>query len=235
MSEWKIKRTWETVEVQQNEAGFLLTLDDRPIVTPAKNPLLLPSNALATRVANEWKEQDNEVIHAKMPFTRLSNSALDKVSVQFKEVADILSEFGETDLFYYRASSPAELVERQKNSWDPFLDWVNKSMNVRMNVSSGVMFIDQDDDEMLKLKAPIFNMTPFQLTGFHEIVTISGSLIGAYAFVEKAFTADQVWSASRIDEEWQIEQWGSDEEAMTTSEKKHHDFKIGCEFFQLSS
>ena len=85
MSEWKIKRTWETVEVQQNEAGFLVTLDDRPIVTPAKNPLLLPSNALATRVANEWKEQDNEVIHAKMPFTRLSNSALDKVSVQFKD------------------------------------------------------------------------------------------------------------------------------------------------------
>ena len=142
---------------------------------------------------------------------------------------------GETDLFYYRASSPAELVERQKNSWDPFLDWVNKSMNVRMNVSSGVMFIDQDDEEMLKLKAPIFDMTPFQLTGFHEIVTISGSLIGAYAFIEKAFTADQVWSASRLDEEWQIEHWGSDEEAMTTSEKKHHDFKIGCEFFQLSS
>ena len=92
MSEWKIKRTWETVEVQQNEAGFLLTLDDRPIVTPAKNPLLLPSNALATRVANEWKEQDNEVIPAKMPFTRLCNSALDNVSVQLKEVADSDSE-----------------------------------------------------------------------------------------------------------------------------------------------
>ena len=110
MSEWKIKRTWDTVEVKRTEAGFLVALDDRPIVTPAKNPLLLPSNALANRVANEWNDQDNEVITAKMPFTRLSNSALDKVSVQFKEVADILSEFGETDLFYYRASSPAALI-----------------------------------------------------------------------------------------------------------------------------
>lgn len=235
MSEWKIKRTWEIVAVQRSEVGFSVTLDDQPIITPAKNTLLLPSSSLANRVANEWKEQNNEIIPAEMPFTRLSNSAIDKVSSQFKEVADILSEFGETDLFYYRASSPAELVEKQKIAWDPFLDWVNTSMNVRINVSSGVMFIDQDDDEMVKLKAPIYNMTPFQLAGFHEIVTISGSLIGAYAFVEKAFTADQVWSASRIDEEWQIEQWGSDEEAMTTSEKKHHDFKIGCEFFQLSS
>ena len=235
MSEWKIKRTWEIVAIQQNEVGFLVTLDDRPIITPAKNTLLLPSSSLANRVANEWKEQNNEIIPAEMPFTRLSNSAIDKVSSQFKEVADILSEFGETDLFYYRASSPAELVEKQKIAWDPFLDWVNTSMNVRINVSSGVMFIDQDDDEMVKLKAPIYNMTPFQLAGFHEIVTISGSLIGAYAFVEKAFTADQVWSASRIDEEWQIEQWGSDEEATATSGKKYHDFKIGCEFFQLSS
>mgnify|MGYP001368705962 FL=1 len=235
MSEWKIKRTWEIVAVQRSEVGFLVTLDDQPIITPAKNTLLLPSSSLANRVANEWKEQNNEIIPAEMPFTRLSNSAIDKVSSQFKEVADILSEFGETDLFYYRASSPAELVEKQKIAWDPFLDWVNTSMNVRINVSSGVMFIDQDDDEMVKLKAPIYNMTPFQLAGFHEIVTISGSLIGAYAFVEKAFTADQVWSASRIDEEWQIEQWGSDEEAMATSEKKHHDFKVGCKFFQLSS
>ena len=235
MSEWKIKRTWEIVAVQPSEVGFLVTLDDQPIITPAKNTLLLPSSSLANRVANEWKEQNNEIIPAEMPFTRLSNSAIDKVSSQFKEVADILSEFGETDLFYYRASSPAELVEKQKIAWDPFLDWVNTSMNVRINVSSGVMFIDQDDDEMVKLKAPIYNMTPFQLAGFHEIVTISGSLIGAYAFVEKAFTADQVWSASRIDEEWQIEQWGSDEEATATSGKKYHDFKIGCEFFQLSS
>ena len=235
MSEWKIKRTWEIVAVQRSGVGFLVTLDDQPIITPAKNTLLLPSSSLANRVANEWKEQNNEIIPAEMPFTRLSNSAIDKVSSQFKEVADILSEFGETDLFYYRASSPAELVEKQKIAWDPFLDWVNTSMNVRINVSSGVMFIDQDDDEMVKLKAPIYNMTPFQLAGFHEIVTISGSLIGAYAFVEKAFTADQVWSASRIDEEWQIEQWGSDEEATATSGKKYHDFKIGCEFFQLSS
>jgi len=235
MSEWKIKRTWEIVAVQRSEVGFSVTLDDQPIITPAKNTLLLPSSSLANRVANEWKEQNNEIIPAEMPFTRLSNSAIDKVSSQFKEVADILSEFGETDLFYYRASSPAELVEKQKIAWDPFLDWVNTSMNVRINVSSGVMFIDQDDDEMVKLKAPIYNMTPFQLAGFHEIVTISGSLIGAYAFVEKAFTADQVWSASRIDEEWQIEQWGSDEEATATSGKKYHDFKIGCEFFQLSS
>ena len=84
MSEWKIKRTWDTVEVKRTETGFLVALDDRPVVTPAKNSLLLPSNALANRVANEWKDQDNEVIPSKMPFTRLSNSALDKISVQFK-------------------------------------------------------------------------------------------------------------------------------------------------------
>ena len=234
MSEWKIKRTWDTVEVKRTEAGFLVALDDRPVVTPAKNPLLLPSNALANRVANEWKEQDTEVIPAKMPFTRLSNSALDKVSVQFKEVADILSEFGETDLFYYRASSPAELIKKQTTAWDPFLDWVKNSMNVSVNVSSGVMFIEQDDGEMDKLKAPIYRMTPFQLAGFHEIVTISGSLIAAYAIINNAFMVDQVWSASRVDEEWQIEQWGSDEEAMAVSEKKYNDFKIGCEFYQIS-
>ena len=110
MSEWKIKRTWETVDVQKNDTGFLVTLDNRPIVTPAKNTLVLPSSDLAKKVADEWREQSNEIIPGEMPFTRLSNSAIDKVSLQFQEVADILSEYGETDLFCYRASSPTELI-----------------------------------------------------------------------------------------------------------------------------
>ena len=235
MSEWKTKRTWETVDVQKYETGFLVTLDNRPIVTPAKNTLVLPSSDLAKKVADEWREQSNEIIPEEMPFTRLSNSAIDKVSLQFQEVADILSEYGETDLFCYRASSPTELIERQTTAWDPFLDWVNGALKVSMKISSGVMFIEQDVDEMQKLKAPIYNMTPFQLTAFHELVTITGSLIGAYAFVEKAFTADQIWLASQVDEEWQIEQWGSDEEAVASSKNKYSDFKIGCEFFQIVS
>ncbi len=86
MSEWKIKRTWEIVAVQRSEVGFLVTLDDQPIITPAKNTLLLPSSSLANRVANEWKEQNNEIIPAEMPFTRLSNSAIDKVSSQLETV-----------------------------------------------------------------------------------------------------------------------------------------------------
>ena len=68
MSEWKIKRTWETVDVQKNDTGFLVTLDNRPIVTPAKNTLVLPSSDLAKKVADEWREQSNEIISWRNAF-----------------------------------------------------------------------------------------------------------------------------------------------------------------------
>ncbi|MGL6210132.1 MAG: ATP12 family protein, partial [Paracoccaceae bacterium] len=108
MSGWKAKRFWKQASVSPVDGGFAITLDGRPVKTPAKTPLVVPTEGLARAIAAEWDAQTGLVKPDTMPFTRTANSALDKVAPQFNEVVDMLAAYGETDLLCYRAIGPEE-------------------------------------------------------------------------------------------------------------------------------
>ncbi len=234
MSEWALKRFWKAVSVERRETGFEVMLDGRQVKTPAKRVLLLPSEKIADRVAEEWEAQVEAVDPTSMPWTRSSNAALDKVATQREEVAAHLVEYAGTDLLSYRAAGPQALIERQEAAWDPLMAWLGQRYDVRLAVTSGVMPVEQPSDNLARLAETMAPMTDFQLTAFHDLVTLTGSFVLALAATEGKAPPERLWELSRLDEDFQIEQWGEDEEATEHAAIKRSAFLHAHEFFHAA-
>lgn len=235
MSEWAAKRFWTKVEVCEEDGVFCVTLDGRHVRTPSKAKLTIPSRQLAEWVAAEWEAQVEKIDPESMPVTRAMNSAIDKVAPQFDAVCDMLVAYGGSDLLCYRADAPEGLVARQTEGWDPVLDWAAKRFGVQWNTTQGVMHVSQPEGTVTKLGRHVANFTPVQMTAFHDLVALSGSLVLALAVTEGALDAGAAWALSRIDETWQTEQWGKDEEAEDLAETKRESFELAARIFDASA
>lgn len=231
MSAWKAKRFWKSVSVAPTEGGFSVLLDTRPARTPGKLPLILPTKALAQAVAAEWEAQHGEVRPETMPFTRSANSALEKVAPQRAEVVAMLAAYGGSDLLCYRATHPEALIARQAQGWDPILAWAAAELQAPLKATPGVMHLAQDPQVLARLHGLVADMSDFHIAAFHDLVAISGSLILAFAVVRGRLSAAEAWSLSRIDETWQAEQWGVDEEAELLTESKRAAFSQALSFW----
>jgi chaperone required for assembly of F1-ATPase len=235
MSEWAAKRFWKDATVVEEAGGHTVALDGRVVRTPAKAPLILPTRAMAEEVAREWDAQGDVIEPLKMPFTRSANAAIDKVTVQHAEVAEMLASYGDSDLICYRASDPQGLVERQNAGWDPLVDWSATHLKAPLQVYVGVMHASQPEASLATLSKRVHGFDPFQLTAFHDLVSLSGSLVVGFAVTEGRAGAAEMWDISRIDEVWQIEQWGADEEAEAMAAQKRQAFLHAEAFFRLSA
>lgn len=234
MSEWKLKRFWTDATVEAAaEGGFAILLDGRSVRTPAKSTLVVPTEALGQQIAAEWAAQREEIDPLSMPFTRSANAAIDKVRVQHAEVADMLAAYGDTDLLCYRADGPEGLIARQAKIWDPFLDWADTALDARLVPVTGIMHASQDAGALARLSAATHALDDFQLAAFHDLVSMSGSLILGFAVARGHVDHRTAWEASRLDEIWQIEQWGPDEEAAELAEAKLAQFEHAAAFFRL--
>ena len=234
MSEWKQKRFWTDATAAPDGDGFTVLLDGRKVKTPAKAALILPTLAMAKAVAAEWGAQEELVNPNTMPFTRSANAAIDKVAIQHAEVADMLADYGDSDLLCYRADSPAELVSRQAEAWDPALEWAAEALEARLECRSGVLHAPQNPAALAHLRERTHALTAFQLAAFHDLVSLSGSLVLGFAAALDWRSATDVWTLSRLDEKWQEEQWGTDEEAAEVEAKKQAEFLHAKRFFDLS-
>ncbi len=231
MSEWKAKRFWTDVTVDEVDGGAQVLLDGRPVRTPAKAPLIVPTRAFAEMIAAEWEAQVEGIDPTSMPATRTANAAIDKVRVQRAEVAAMLAEYGGSDLLCYRAERPDALVLRQAERWDPLLEWARDALGVRLKTAVGVMPVAQDPAAVDVLTNRVSALDPFSLSAFHDLVSLSGSLILALAVADRRLTGAEAWALSRLDEDFQIEQWGADEEAAEHSAIKRTAFLDAERFF----
>ena len=234
MSAWQQKRFWTAANVEPEADGFLVTLDGRRLKTPAKALLVLPTRGMADAVAAEWDAQDDVVNPLSMPVTRAANAAIDKVRHQHAEVADMLVAYGDADLLCYRADSPHELIVRQAAHWDPALEWAADVLGARLQPRTGIIHTPQDPQALAVLAARVHEMCAFHLAAFHDLVSLSGSLILGFAAAMDWRPADQIWNLSRLDENWQEEQWGADDEARATAEKKSQAFHQAKRFYDIS-
>lgn len=234
MSEWAPKRFWTAAEVAPSGAGWTVTLDGRAVKTPAKTLLEVPTEALAKEIAAEWQAQEERVNPATMPFTRMSNSAQDKVAPQRMAVAEMLAAYGDSDLLCYRADAPESLVAAQRAGWDPLLDWAEQMFGARLETRTGVMHAPQAPAALDRLAREVHALPPFPLAAFHDLVSLSGSLVLALATIHGARSPDEAWQLSRVDETWQEEQWGRDEEAAEVAEVKRGEYLHAAYFHALS-
>lgn len=235
MSEWKAKRFWTAATVAETDGGWHVLLDGRAVKTPAKSPLVSPSRALADEIATEWDAQENEIDPRTMPYTCSLNSAIDRVAPQRREVGDIIAAYGETDLLCYRADRPAELAARQAEHWDPVLAWLAQELSAALTSFDGVIFGAQPQNALDALSAEVHAKDAFQMTALHDLVALSGSLVLGLAVTREHLDALSAWNLSRIDEEWQADQWGRDDEADALSATKRAAFEHAARLYRMVS
>ena len=230
---WKKKRTWINTSVEMIGPSFTVLLDDEYLYTPKKAKVLLPTQKLAQKVAEEWRLQKETVDPSKMPYSRLVNSAIDKVDENFSSIVSDLVGFGDTDLVCYRSDSPEDLVKLQNKHWDPILAWAKSELKIELNVTCGINYKPQDPIELQKLSKEISSYNIFILTGFYDLVTISGSLLIALAVYFKHLPLTEGFDISFLDEDWQRKKWGKDEESIKNRAKKFEEFQIAFRFLEF--
>jgi chaperone required for assembly of F1-ATPase len=186
-------------------------------------------------VADEWRAQGESIDPRTMPFTGLANGAIDQIATNRESFAAGIGRYGESDLLCYRADGPAELIAREAAAWDPLLDWARHRYDVTFRVTHGVIPVDQPPETLERLEAAVMAYDPFMLAGLSTLVTLSGSLVCGLAIVEGGHDADTIWTASEIDEAWEIEQWGEDAEAAARSAKRRDEFAMARRFCALVS
>lgn len=233
MSTWAPRRFWTAATAVPVEGGYAVHLDGRPVRTPLKAPLVVPTLGLAEAIAAEWQAQDKTVDPETMPFTRTANSAIDKVATQFGAVADMLAEYGGSDLLCYRADGPEDLVALEKRNWDPLLDWARDELDAKLQATAGVMHVTQPAQSLDRLRSLVHALGPFQLAAFHDLVAITGSLVLALAVARRRISVEEAWTLSRLDEDWQIALWGEDEEAAEVAARKRAALLQANRFFEL--
>ena len=228
-----MKRFWKDVSVEKDGEGWSIRLDGRPVRTPARAPLIVPSQPLAEAIAEEWRSVEGEIDPRAMPLTGLANAAIDWAAPDRQTFAQGLARYAEADLACYRADNPRELVERQTLAWDALLGWARRRFDVDFATTAGVTHVDQPSATVERLGHAVAALDAFRLAGLSPLVTIGGSLVAALAVIEKAMTADEAWDAVSVDDRWQVEQWGADAEAEAALENRRWDFLAAARFLEL--
>jgi chaperone required for assembly of F1-ATPase len=205
-----MKRFYKTASVIGDAAPFGVALDGRPVRTPARAALALPTRALAQAIADEWNSQGEEVKPLSMPLTGLSNAAIDRVAPDTDAFADGLSVFAQNELLAYRADAPSALVARQLAVWDPLLDWARQRYDVDFTLVTGIIHRDQPPAMLARIAAAYRALDAFRLAALNPVVTICGSAIIGLAVAEGIIDATAAFEAGHLDELWQAEQWGKD-------------------------
>lgn len=224
-----MKRFWTNVAVADNA----VLLDGRPVRTPAKALLALPTTALADAVADEWRSVEGKIDPHAMPLTGLANAAIDHIAPDAATFAVDLARYAETDLLCYRAEAPPELVGRQAEAWDPLLAWARTRYDVAFVVVAGIVHHAQSAETLARLSVAIAARSPFELAALSPIVTIGGSLVVALMLAEVAIEADEAFDATHLDELWQAELWGEDRTATDARAARRIDFANAARFLRL--
>ncbi|NNU79808.1 ATPase [Halovulum dunhuangense] len=227
------RRFWTTVAPVPSEDGWTVVLDARPLRTPAKAPLILPSAPLAEAIAAEWDSQREEIRPQDMPLTRAANSAIDKVRPARAAVVTMLAEYGGSDLLCYRADGPEGLVARQCERWDRWIGWAEAELSAPLTLVQGVMHCEQPEASLSRLQDAVAAHDAFELAALHDLVTLSGSLVLGLAVSRGVLDPQEAWRLSRLDEDWQAELWGEDAEAARAAAEREAAFLSAKMFLDL--
>ena len=212
------KRFYENVAVEARKGAFAIMLDARELKTPAKKPLHLPSAALAQLVADEWAAQQDDIAPETMPMMRMVSTALDRVADVPQETAQAFAAYVMSDLLCYRAEHPDKLVKKQTDSWDPLLAWAKERFDVSLAVTAGILPIEQPEENRARFAAAA-GEEPFRLTALAHLAALLGSAILALALDEAHITPRQAYELAFLDDLYQMEDWGIDEEAQERLDK----------------
>ena len=228
-----MKRFYKKVEVSSIDLGFRITLDDKALLSPGKTKLVVPSKALANAIADEWRNQEDQIIPSTMPFMVLSSTAVDRVRPRSDDTIDEILSFLETDLLCYRAQEPDALVREQNEVWQPLLNWCEGLIGSAFNVTSGIMPVSQVPTLVPSARKILRSYNDFELLGLHQFTSISGSAVIGLALSENHIELEAAYQAAFIDDYFQINNWGEDADASLRIANRRREMLEIKEFLDL--
>src|SRR5439155_18459126 len=211
--------------------GFAFVLDDKPVRTPSGRALVAPNREIAEAIVAEWDAQQETIDPLTMPLTRLANSIIDAVVDQVEAVTEDIARYFGSDLLFYRAGDPEALVAREAAHWDPIVFWAADTLGAHFILAEGIVHVRQPDSAISTARAAL-PADPWSIAALHVVTTLTGSALLALALLRGVLDQDQVWAAAHVDEDWNIEKWGVDEEVTARRAARLIDFKAAADILK---
>jgi len=230
-----MKRFYKQTGVDEGEGGFRVLLDGKPMRTPAKATLVVPTQALAEAIAAEWDSMPDkaEINAAHLPLTRLAATGVDRVASRRDEVIADTAKYAGSDLLCYRATAPDSLVKLQQDRWQPLLDWAAERHGARLLTADGIGFVEQPSEAQARLREAVAAHGDLALSALYNLTHIAGSVVIALAVSDGRLDAEQAFTAAQTDELYQIDRWGDDPTAEKQREGVRRDIGAGARFLSL--
>ena len=221
------KRFYQHADIAEISEGFGITLDGKPVRTPSGRPLTAPNRDIAGGIAAEWNAQVEFINPLTMPLTRFANSVVEAVTDRVEAVVDDVAKYFGSDLLFYRASHPEALVAREAAAWDPVLFWAADTLGAHFILAEGIVHVSQPESAMAAARGAL-PQNPWSIAATHVVTTMTGSALLALALRHGVLTPDEVWAAANVDEDWNIEKWGVDEEVAARRAARLVDFEAAA-------
>ena len=221
------RRFYARAGLVEAPAGFVITLDDKPVRTPSGRTLSAPNREIADGIVAEWDGQQETIDPLTMPLTRLANSVIDAVVDRVEAVIDDVAKYFGSDLLFYRAGHPEALVAREAALWDPVVFWAADTLGAHFILAEGIVHVRQPDPAIAAARAAL-PADPWSMAALHVVTTLTGSALLALALLRGLLDQDQVWAAAHVDEDWNIEKWGVDEEVAARRAARLIDFRAAA-------
>jgi len=229
-----MKRFYKDVSVSPSGDAIAILLDGRPMKTPQRNALAVPNSALADAIAAEWAAQEEDIVPASMPLTALAQGALDQVGRERARIVGRIAAFADSDMLYYRADEGQQaLIDHQADHWDPLLEWARQRYDVGFNLIHGIRYQAQPEETVARLTAAVEAQPDFVVAPMLSLVGLSGSLVATLGLVEQAYDAEKLWPLVNLEELWQEQQWGRDDQAVALRDRKQAEFEAAARFLDL--
>jgi len=225
------KRFYAEAGVTATDDGFAITLDGKPIRTPSGRVVIVPIRQIADAVADEWQAQAQTIDPLTMPMTRFANSVVEAVVDHVALVRDDVVKYLESDLLFYRAGHPKALVAREAKHWDGVLLWAADRFGAHFIIAEGVMHVRQPHQAVEAARAAL-PQNPWSVAALHVVTTLTGSALLALALAHGRLDADAVWTAAHVDEDFNAEQWGQDQEVLSRRAARAADFRTAARILQ---
>ena len=228
-----MKRVYREVAIRPAAGGWGVALDGRPLRTPAKRELSVPSERLAAAIAAEWDAQDPDIRPETMKLTQLAATAIDRTAERRNEIVAEVANYAATDLVCYRAEHPPALAARQEAMWQPLLDWAAGRYDAGLAVTAGIVPMAQSPASLRAFAAAVAALDDLRLTALQAATAACGSLVISLALLEGRLDAEAAFAASQLEETFQIEAWGEDAEAAARRQTLAADIAAAARFLQL--
>lgn len=230
-----MKRFYSSVSITPEADGFRVCLDGRGIRTQGGKPQIVPSQALAQAMAAEWEGQGETIDTSRFLLRDMADYALDVVGPDLAATITDLLPYGETDTLCYRAEPDEPLAARQRLLWEPLVELAEARLGVTFTRVSGIMHKPQPEATMAALRAQLEALSPFALAALRNTASLAASLIVGLAALHPDADLVALWDAASIEEDWQADLWGKDEEALERRTRRGEAFATAARFARLSA